>query len=75
MSMSLDGFISGPDDDNHNPLGVNRRRLHDWLPESGSPGGFRPSDASGEVFDELLATGAVVVGHRRGQLPDPSRGD
>ena len=51
MSMSLDGFITGPDDDHDNPLGVNGRHLHDWLSESGGPGGFRPSDASGEVFD------------------------
>ena len=53
-TMSLDGFITGPDDDHDNPLGVNGRHLHDWLSESGGPGGFRPSDTSGEVFDELF---------------------
>jgi dihydrofolate reductase len=68
MSMSLDGFITGPDDDADHGLGVNGERLHAWLggggADDGDPSSFRPSGASGEVFDELLATGAVVVGRR-----------
>ena len=31
MSMSLDGFITGPDDGIDHGLGVNGERLHDWL--------------------------------------------
>ena len=31
MSMSLDGFITGPDDGLDHGLGVNGERLHDWL--------------------------------------------
>jgi len=31
MSMSLDGFIAGPDDDKQNGLGIGGHRLHDWL--------------------------------------------
>jgi hypothetical protein len=42
MSMSLDGFISGPDDDQDNPLGVDGHRLHHWLAERGDPGVVRP---------------------------------
>ena len=31
MSMSVDGFIAGPDDGMDHGLGVNGERLHDWL--------------------------------------------
>jgi hypothetical protein len=31
MSMSLDGFITGPDDDVGRGLGRGGERLHDWL--------------------------------------------
>ena len=31
MSMSVDGFITGPDDGTDRGLGVNGERLHDWL--------------------------------------------
>ena len=75
MSMSLDGFISGPDDDHDNPLGIDGHRLHDWLSEDGEPGGFRPSGVGGEVFDGLLATGAVVVGRRTSELAGGWGGD
>ena len=36
MAMSLDGFITGPDDDAENPAGINGMRLMDWL-STGSP--------------------------------------
>jgi dihydrofolate reductase len=65
MSMSLDGFITGPGDDAEHGLGVDGERLHDWLGEpDGDPPGFHPPGPSGEIFDELMATGAVVVGRR-----------
>jgi dihydrofolate reductase len=58
MSMSLDGFVAGPNED--------PGRLHDWLSggEPSSPSGVpgRPSGVNGQVFDELMATGAVVAG-------------
>jgi len=31
MSMSLDGFITGPDDGPGNGLGTGGLRLHEWL--------------------------------------------
>ena len=37
MSMSLDGFIAGPNDECGNGLGDYGRRLHDWLLTSGKP--------------------------------------
>ena len=64
MSMSLDGFITGPNDDRGKGLGVDGHRLHDWLADGTDPASHRPSGVSGEVFDELMATGAVVAGRR-----------
>ena len=50
--MSLDGFIAGPKGD------TDVDRLHDWA----LGGERRPSGVNGQVFDEFMATGAVVAG-------------
>jgi dihydrofolate reductase len=65
MSMSLDGFITGPDDGPGNGLGTGGLRLHEWLgePVSKHPH-FNPRELSGQVFAEVMATGAVVVGRK-----------
>jgi dihydrofolate reductase len=65
MSMSLDGFIAGPNAGPGNGLGDGGRRLHEWfLPGAG--GGHKGvcglAGVNGEVWQELMATGAVVVG-------------
>ncbi|HEY2716352.1 MAG TPA: dihydrofolate reductase family protein [Solirubrobacterales bacterium] len=66
MSMSLDGFIAGPNETVENGLGDGGERLHDWVfegaaaQESGMPG--RPPGRNGEVYDEMMATGAVLAG-------------
>jgi dihydrofolate reductase len=66
MSMSLDGFIAGPNEGPDNGLGDGGERLHQWFPtgadadHSGIPG--RPSGVNGQIFDEFMATGAVVCG-------------
>jgi dihydrofolate reductase len=77
MSMSLDGFITGPDDDVGQGLGRGGERLHDWLGDGDGdgPDGFRPSGPSGEIFDELMATGAVLVGRRTFDLAGRWDGD
>jgi len=66
MSMSVDGFITGPDDSLDHGLGVNGERLHGWLSAGGiDPGSYRPVDDVGRtVFDEAMSTGAVIVGRR-----------
>src|SRR4029453_10431097 len=66
MSMSVDGFITGPDDGMDHGLGINGERLHDWLSAGGvDPGSHRRVDGpSATVFDELMATGAVITGRR-----------
>jgi dihydrofolate reductase len=75
MSMSLDGFIAGPNDDRGNGLGVDGHRLHDWLADGTDPASHRPSGVSGAVFDELMATGAVVVGRRTFEIAGGWSGD
>jgi len=66
MSMSLDGFIAGPGDDAQHGLGRDGLRLHDWLAAGGGgdPIAYRPEGPSAQVFDEMLATGAVLTGRR-----------
>jgi dihydrofolate reductase len=63
MSMSLDGYIAGPNDGPGNPGGDRFMRLHEWFVR---PDGefFRPSGPAGQLTDELNATGAVLAGRR-----------
>jgi dihydrofolate reductase len=66
MSMSLDGFIAGPNVGPDNGLGDGGHRLHEWFFKgaeteyAGVPG--RPAGVNGQVMDELMTTGAVVAG-------------
>jgi hypothetical protein len=57
MSMSLDGFIAGPNERPGNGLGDGGDRLHEWVfeGESGGPSGVpgRPSGVNGQVYDEI----------------------
>jgi dihydrofolate reductase len=77
MSMSLDGFISGPNDNKDNGLGDGGERLHDWLRDGGAEvASYRPSAGPSQiVFDELMATGAVITGRRTGDFVDYWGGD
>jgi dihydrofolate reductase len=67
MSMSLDGFIAGPNEGPDNGLGDGGERLHEWAIPGG--GGVDDLDAirrsggvNGQVIDEFMTTGAVVAG-------------
>jgi dihydrofolate reductase len=66
MSMSLDGFVAGPNAAVDNGLGDGGERLHEWIlagadtEHGGVPG--RPSGVNGQVMDEAVETGAVVAG-------------
>jgi dihydrofolate reductase len=58
MTMSLDGFVAGPDDSPADPMGRGGFRLFNWLDRRLDPG------PSGEVFAESMATRAVIAGRR-----------
>jgi dihydrofolate reductase len=73
MSMSLDGYIAGPNDEPGNPGGDGFMRLHEWYFADGESG--RPSGPAGEVVDRMNATGAVLVGRRTAEQADYYRGD
>ena len=65
MSMSLDGFVAGPNDGPDNGLGDGGLRLHDWLRTGGAldvEAIRRSGSVNGTIVDEFLATGATVAG-------------
>jgi dihydrofolate reductase len=70
ISMSLDGFVAGPNPTLERPLGDGGDGLHEWAfaleswrKPHGLPGG--ETNASTKVIEETLeATGAVVMGRR-----------
>jgi dihydrofolate reductase len=69
MSMSLDGFIAGPNDNPDNPGGDGFVRLHEWgLTPDGE--GHRAGGIAGELNDEYNATGAVLAGRRTAEQAD-----
>jgi len=58
MSMSLDGYVTGPNDSRENPFGDGAGTLHDWLLKD-------PTADDRAILDEALAgCGAVVMGRR-----------
>jgi dihydrofolate reductase len=68
MSMSLDGYIAGPDDEVGNPGGDGFDRLHDWL--GVAPDGEADEPARQLMMDEMTTTGAVLVGRRTAEQVD-----
>src|SRR5207244_9826423 len=71
ISMSLDGFVAGPNQTLEEPLGAGGEKLHEWAfglasfrERHGLEGG--ETNADSEVVQESLdATGAVVMGRRK----------
>ena len=68
MSMSLDGYIAGPNDNPDNPGGDVFMRLHEWYGED-----FNPEGPAGAVVDEERAFGAIVAGRRTVEDPFAAR--
>ena len=65
MSMSLDGFIAGPNERPDNGLGDGGHRLHEWAMTGGDvdlEAIRRSAGVNGRVVDEFMSTGAVVAG-------------
>jgi dihydrofolate reductase len=78
MSMSVDGFIAGPNAAPGNGLGDNGQRLHEWCLPDGDAEHRTGSHLTGvnrEVMDEAMTTGAVVVGRRTFELAGGWGGD
>ena len=78
ISMSLDGFVAGPNQSVDNPLGIGGMRLHEWAFElaawrktHGLPGG--EVNESTPLVDQLHANvGATVMGRNMfGGHPGP----
>jgi dihydrofolate reductase len=70
ISISLDGFVAGPNQSLENPIGEGGLRLHHWIFETaswrrqhGEEGGAPSADS--DVVDELFAnTGAYIMGRK-----------
>ena len=65
MSMSLDGFVTGPNVRPDNGLGDGGHRLHEWVLADAGADHKKFGHLAGvnrKVFDEMMATGAVVAG-------------
>ncbi len=66
MSMSVDGFIAGPNVRPDNGLGDGGQRLHEWVLQGGDADlealSGRLTGVNRQVVDEFMSTGAVVAG-------------
>jgi dihydrofolate reductase len=80
MSMSLDGFIAGPNEGPGNGLGDGGHRLHEWVLTGADAADHeevatRLAGVNGQVFEESMATGAVVAGRGTFELAGGWDGD
>ncbi len=81
MSMSLDGYIAGPNDEPGNPGGDEFMRLHDWYgfgsngPDASGLESGQKSGLGQRFLDEINATGAVLAGRRTVEQVDHWKGD
>jgi dihydrofolate reductase len=68
ISISLDGFVAGPNDGPDNPLGDGGSRLFDWWTAGteriGDDERFRPPERSRVVVEEMFDCGAIITGRR-----------
>jgi dihydrofolate reductase len=68
ISMSLDGFVTGPSPSIDRGLGIGGERLHDWALTA-------RTTADAALLDETMAaTGAVLMGRRTFDVVDGPRG-
>jgi dihydrofolate reductase len=69
MTVSLDGFVTGPQDSRADPMGVDGFRLFNWLDHREGPG------PDGQVYAEMMTTGALIAGRRTYEHADRWQGD
>jgi dihydrofolate reductase len=70
MSMSLDGYIAGPNDTPGNPGGDGFMRLHEWYGFQSAPPNSEGTGWGAQFIDEVNATGAVLAGRRTAEQAD-----
>ncbi|MBF6173699.1 dihydrofolate reductase family protein [Nocardia blacklockiae] len=81
LSISLDGYLAGPDQGRDNPLGIGGEQLHEWIFETrfgremtGEPGGSTGVDNdfgyAGEQNIGATIMGRNMFGPVRGEWPD-----
>ncbi|HWF14752.1 MAG TPA: dihydrofolate reductase family protein [Acidimicrobiales bacterium] len=79
MSMSVDGYIAGPNDGPDNPGGDDFMRLHEWYGFAADPGpnekSIDPSGTGKQFLDEINMTGAVLSGRNTVEQVDHWGGD
>ena len=78
MSISLDGFIAGPNEGPDNGLGDGGDRLHEWVTTGGGTDAEalrRVGGVNGKVINEFLSTGAIVAGRGTIEPADGWGGD
>jgi dihydrofolate reductase len=78
ISVSLDGYVAGPNQSMEEPLGKGGERLHEWVialkawrEASGMEGGEENANTP-VVLEEYANVGAEIMG--RGKFGPPSRG-
>ena len=68
LSMSLDGYVAGPNDGPANPLGDGGYRLFEWWTaghkQTGPDERFRPPERSRPAVEEMWQAGALITGRR-----------
>ena len=79
MSMSLDGYVAGPNDQPGNPGGDGFVRLHEWYGFAADAGPTEQTIDSAEMgrhfLDEIKETGAVLAGRNTVEQTDHWGGD
>ncbi len=79
ISMSLDGYVAGPDQSEENPLGAGGERLHDWVVEleawrkSHGHAGGEVNESTPIIEEQIANIGAVLMG--RNMFGPPGGGD
>ncbi|HEY7007680.1 MAG TPA: dihydrofolate reductase family protein [Jatrophihabitantaceae bacterium] len=69
MSISLDGFVAGPEQSRDNPVGLDGLRVHQWHFDADEPG----HEADAEMRDRIVGgRGAFVMGRN---MFGPIRGE
>ena len=75
MSMSLDGYIAGPNDHPANPGGDGFMRLHDWYGFGANGESVQQTRVAAQFLKETKETGAVLAGRNTVEQVDHWGGD